>query len=93
MKLTTPAHTHDCHVCRYIGSSLGSDAVLYDWYLHDHVEGQVASVIARHGSEGGDYSSWPADHVRRTDSRTNWKGMVVINEMMVVAQFMLRRHS
>jgi hypothetical protein len=52
----TVRYQHDCEDCNYVG-----DYGKYDLYVHD--DEHQRSVIAREGSEGWDYSSWPMDVV------------------------------
>lgn len=47
-----PVHTHDCSACTFLGCYNGHD--LY------HCSQALPTVIARHGSGGGDYVSGAA---------------------------------
>ncbi len=58
----TPAFTHDCDDCRYLGT-LATPEGRTDLYRCDGGPTVGASLIARFGDEGPDYSSMPESMV------------------------------
>lgn len=93
MSQIKPKHQHDCRECVYITSTIGEHFI--DWYVHSNKENPImGSVIARHGSEGPEYNSWPI-HIVDGDSRTSsLKDPFRIDEalMLLVAKVMLDRY-
>lgn len=59
---TGPRHSHDCDTCRYRGSFVhvptDRPAKVYDLYVHG--EDGETSIIARFGSDGPEYDSFPS---------------------------------
>lgn len=49
-----PHHHHDCHECKFLGSIPGPRGPV-DLYVHASERGHT--YVARHSSEGPDYSS------------------------------------
>lgn len=55
--VNTPAFTHDCDACTFLGHAKGHD----HYICEDAIPS--ASLIARRSSEGPDYSAWTMDLV------------------------------
>lgn len=89
MKLTTPTYEHDCASCFYIGTSINSSGELRDWYRHKSEHRWTDSLLARYGDKWSDHFSWNVYTLKKTDPRSTYKGMTVINEQTVVAKAML----
>lgn len=71
MPLTTPTpqHTHDCDDCVFI-AQLGKDDI---YVCATEMDRGEDSLIARDGSEGGDYASFPVSIARMAaDMDPNW---------------------
>jgi hypothetical protein len=73
MTQPAPIHTHDCNLCRYLGT-IASGGGWHDVYVCERNPVETdRSVIMRYGSDGPEYTSvplsmtprYPADHPLR----------------------------
>jgi hypothetical protein len=76
-----PTFTHDCDVCRFLGSEHGHD--LYFCPSPGGVE--FGSVVARFGSEGRDYASMPVGVVRSCKVQVEGSPLQVLRRAVELA--------
>lgn len=62
-KTPTPLYTHDCDLCRYLGTV--ERIQWYDLYVCERSpDAGSRSLVARYGDDGPDYTSMPASLVK-----------------------------
>lgn len=79
---TRPKHQHDCAHCRFL---YGSGALDVYWCI-ENGSGQAGSVIARHGSDGPDYMSFPVLNALQLDFD---KDSYAVNALRAAARYLI----
>ena len=65
----TPAHTHDCTECVYLGQCIGGGKLVDLYY---HANPRHVTLIARYGDEASEYLSIDEDYVTPTGHAELW---------------------